>query len=62
MNLPNSLTILRIFLVPLLVVVLLTRFPNWEFIGVAIFLAAALTDWLDGHIAPGSWSSSLAAR
>ena len=51
MNLPNSLTLLRIFLVPLLVVVLLTRFPNWEFIGVAIFLAAALTDWLDGHIA-----------
>jgi CDP-diacylglycerol---glycerol-3-phosphate 3-phosphatidyltransferase len=51
MNLPNSLTILRIFLVPLLVVVLLTRFPNWEFIGVAIFLSAALTDWLDGHIA-----------
>lgn len=51
MNLPNSLTILRIFLVPLLVVVLLTRFPNWEFIGIAIFLAAALTDWLDGHIA-----------
>ncbi|MBI2818706.1 MAG: CDP-diacylglycerol--glycerol-3-phosphate 3-phosphatidyltransferase [Acidobacteria bacterium] len=51
MNLPNCLTILRIFLVPLLVVVLLTRFPNWEFIGVAIFLSAALTDWLDGHIA-----------
>jgi CDP-diacylglycerol--glycerol-3-phosphate 3-phosphatidyltransferase len=50
-NLPNCLTILRIFLVPLLVVVLLTRFPNWEFIGVAIFLSAALTDWLDGHIA-----------
>ena len=51
MNLPNSLTVLRIFLVPVLVVVLLTRFPNWEFIGVAIFLAAAVTDWLDGHIA-----------
>jgi CDP-diacylglycerol---glycerol-3-phosphate 3-phosphatidyltransferase len=51
MNLPNFLTILRIFLVPLLVVVLLTRFENWQFIGVAIFLAAALTDWLDGHIA-----------
>jgi len=51
MNLPNSLTILRIFLVPLLVVVLLTKFTNWEFIGVAIFLSAALTDWLDGHIA-----------
>ena len=51
MNLPNSLTIFRIFLVPLLVVVLLTRFPNREFIGVAIFLAAAFTDWADGYLA-----------
>jgi CDP-diacylglycerol--glycerol-3-phosphate 3-phosphatidyltransferase len=51
MNLPNSLTVFRIFLIPLLVVVLLTRFPSKEFIGVAIFLAAALTDWLDGYIA-----------
>ena len=51
MNLPNSLTITRIFLIPLLVVVLLTKFPSKEFIGVAIFLAAAFTDWLDGHIA-----------
>jgi len=51
MNLPNSLTLFRIFLTPLLIVVLLTRFPNKEFIGVAIFLAAALTDWLDGYLA-----------
>jgi len=51
MNLPNSLTLLRIFLIPLLVVVLLTRFPSREFIGVAIFLAAAFTDWLDGRLA-----------
>lgn len=51
MNLPNSLTLLRIFLIPLLVVVLLTRFPSKEFIGVAIFLAAAVTDWLDGWLA-----------
>lgn len=51
MNLPNSLTALRIFLIPLLVVVLLTRFPSKEFIGVAIFLAAAVTDWLDGYVA-----------
>lgn len=51
MNLPNSLTVFRIFLIPLLVVVLLTRLPNKEFIGVAIFLAAALTDWLDGYLA-----------
>ncbi|MBI4464999.1 MAG: CDP-diacylglycerol--glycerol-3-phosphate 3-phosphatidyltransferase, partial [Acidobacteria bacterium] len=51
MNLPNTLTAFRIFLIPLLVVVLLTRFPNKEFIAVAIFIAASLTDWLDGYMA-----------
>src|ERR1700722_1748268 len=60
MNLPNSLTVLRIFFVPLLVVVLLTRQPNWNFwglpvhfevFGVMILLAAAATDAMDGYIA-----------
>ncbi len=60
MNLPNSLTILRIFFVPLLVVVLLTRTPNlvlwsvpmhFEVWGVLILLAAATTDWADGYFA-----------
>ena len=60
MNLPNSLTILRIFFVPLLVVVLLTRQPNleiwglsmrFEIWGVLILLAAAATDWADGYFA-----------
>jgi len=60
MNLPNSLTVLRIFFVPLLVVVLLTRQPNWNFWdlhvhfevwGVLILLAAAATDAADGYIA-----------
>src|SRR5205814_6060344 len=58
MNLPNSLTITRIFLVPLLVVVLLTKFegrqilgiPN-EIVGAAIFGLASLTDWADGYLA-----------
>jgi len=58
MNLPNSLTVSRIFLVPLLVVVLLTQFegrqilgvPN-EFVGAAIFGLASITDWLDGYLA-----------
>jgi CDP-diacylglycerol--glycerol-3-phosphate 3-phosphatidyltransferase len=56
-NLPNTLTVSRIFIVPLLVVVLLTPFSeNWlgvprHILGVAIFLAAALTDYLDGKIA-----------
>jgi len=50
-NVPNSLTLLRIFLVPFLVVVLLTKFDGKEYIGLAIFLVAALTDFLDGYIA-----------
>src|SRR5437870_8394838 len=60
MNLPNSLTLLRIFFVPLLIVVLLTRSPNvelwgfpmhFEFWGVLILLLAAATDWADGYLA-----------
>lgn len=50
-NLPNSLTFFRILLVPLLVVVLLTRFSGSEFWGLAIFLLAAVTDLFDGLIA-----------
>lgn len=50
-NLPNALTLLRIFLVPLLVVVLLTEIPDKEFWGLGIFLLAAATDLLDGIIA-----------
>jgi CDP-diacylglycerol--glycerol-3-phosphate 3-phosphatidyltransferase len=51
MNLPNSLTLVRIFLIPLLVVVLLTKFDGKELVGAAIFGVAALTDWLDGFLA-----------
>ena len=50
-NLPNALTLLRIFLVPILVVVLLTKFTGREYVGLAIFLLAAITDFLDGWIA-----------
>lgn len=50
-NLPNWLTIFRIFLVPFLVVVLLTKMPAREFIGLAIFLLAIITDGLDGYFA-----------
>jgi CDP-diacylglycerol--glycerol-3-phosphate 3-phosphatidyltransferase len=58
MNLPNALTVGRIFLVPLLVVVLLTKFEGRvilgvpkELVGAAIFGIAALTDLLDGYLA-----------
>jgi CDP-diacylglycerol--glycerol-3-phosphate 3-phosphatidyltransferase len=51
LNLPNWLTLLRIFLVPLLVADLLTKFDWHEVIGLAIFWVAALTDFLDGYLA-----------
>jgi CDP-diacylglycerol---glycerol-3-phosphate 3-phosphatidyltransferase len=50
-NLPNALTLLRIFLVPVLVVVLLTRADGHVFLGAAIFGLAVLTDYLDGYLA-----------
>ena len=58
MNLPNSLTISRIFFVPLLVVVLLTNFEGrnilgvpTELVGAAIFGIASITDYVDGYLA-----------
>lgn len=57
-NLPNILSMTRILLVPLLMVVLLTKFEGREivgldneFIALIVFLLAALTDFLDGFIA-----------
>lgn len=50
-NLPNALTLLRIFLVPFLVVVLLTKFDGRETVGLVIFLTATATDFFDGWLA-----------
>jgi len=56
-NLPNALTLSRIFIVPLLVAVILTPVSeNWlgvprYLLGVTIFVAAALTDYFDGKLA-----------
>lgn len=49
MNIPNLLTMLRIFLIPALVIVLLTEFKGKEFVAFAIFVLAALTDMMDGY-------------
>ena len=51
MNLPNYLSFARILMVPILVVVLLTRVTNHEIIGVLVFWVASLTDLLDGYLA-----------
>lgn len=52
MNLPNKLTVFRVILIPFFVVLLLfdiTPYDDW--IALAIFIIASLTDFLDGHIA-----------
>lgn len=51
LNAPNAITTFRILLVPVLVVVILTRPEQKEGIAVGIFLLAAATDWLDGWLA-----------
>lgn len=51
MNLPNSLTIIRIILIPIFVVILLVRIRYGDYIAALIFSVAALTDSLDGYLA-----------
>jgi CDP-diacylglycerol---glycerol-3-phosphate 3-phosphatidyltransferase len=76
-NLPNAITLGRIFLVPILVVVLMTKFDGLQLFGVSkeilgatIFAVASLTDWLDGYVARrrkqvtglGQWMDPLADK
>mgnify|MGYP003312125379 FL=1 len=56
MNLPNKLTVLRVCLVPVFIVVMMLPASVLDpiisvLIGVAIFIAASVTDMLDGKIA-----------
>lgn len=51
MNLPNKLTMLRIILIPVFMGVLYWGFPGADYIALAIFIIASLTDLLDGQIA-----------
>lgn len=77
MNLPNAITLGRIFLIPLLVVVLLTNPKDLELFGLGkelmgalIFGVASFTDWLDGFLARrrnqvtpfGQWMDPLADK
>ena len=52
MNLPNKLTVLRLILVPIFVVVMMISSALWaSALGLVLFIAASLTDMLDGKIA-----------
>jgi nicotinamide-nucleotide amidase len=51
MNLPNALTLSRLLAIPALMVLLIARFPYHDQIAAAVFVAASLTDTLDGNLA-----------
>jgi cardiolipin synthase len=50
-DLPNLLTLSRIAAIPLILGLALLRLPAADLAACAVFTAAALTDWLDGHVA-----------
>lgn len=51
MNTANKLTILRVVMIPAFLLVLYLRVPGANYWALAIFVAASLTDTLDGYIA-----------
>jgi CDP-diacylglycerol--glycerol-3-phosphate 3-phosphatidyltransferase len=51
LTLPTILTLFRIALLPVMVLVFYAPFPGANIAAAVIFLAAAVTDWLDGFIA-----------
>jgi cardiolipin synthase len=50
-SLPNLLTLSRIAAIPLIVALVLLRWPAADLTACVVFTAAAVTDWLDGHLA-----------
>ena len=51
MNLPNKLTLFRIFLIPVLIIMMLSNLESKYLISCIIFIVASITDAMDGHIA-----------
>ena len=51
MNIPNALTVSRLAAIPLLMALLLVRFPGHDQVAAALFIVFSLTDTLDGQIA-----------
>jgi CDP-diacylglycerol--glycerol-3-phosphate 3-phosphatidyltransferase len=51
MNLPNKITMVRIILIPFFVAAMLVDFPLHQPIALVIFIVAAVSDAVDGHLA-----------
>jgi CDP-diacylglycerol--glycerol-3-phosphate 3-phosphatidyltransferase len=51
LNAPNTISIIRILLIPVFVVLLFSHVPYGAELAIAVFAAAAATDKLDGYVA-----------
>ena len=51
LNVPNTLTLMRIVLIPVFVIVFYLPWTGTHTVTAAIFTVAAITDWLDGYLA-----------
>jgi len=51
MNTANKLTMLRVLMIPAFLLVLYLGIPFANYIALAIFIVASVTDWMDGYIA-----------
>jgi len=51
MTTANKLTILRIVLIPVFLVILYMGFPGCQYVALAVFILASITDFVDGYIA-----------
>jgi len=62
MNLPNALSLSRVFLVPLMLVFLSLEVKYGDVLAGIVFIVAAFTDMADGYIArKHGWSPTLAS-
>ena len=51
MTIANKLTIARVVLIPIFMIVLYLRFPGSQYVALAVFIVASLTDFADGRLA-----------
>lgn len=51
LNIPNMLTLIRIWGIPLIVLTFFSDAPFWAWTGVVLFAIAGITDYFDGYLA-----------
>ena len=51
MNTANKLTAFRVALIPVFLAIIYLHFPGFEYVALAVFIVACLTDFADGYIA-----------